>query len=89
MPKTNAPEPGPLARAVSAEIRAELARQRVTGQQLAGRIDRSQNYLAKRLRDEVALTLDDVETIAAALGTTYARIVTAAIEKLRNNGASS
>lgn len=84
MPKTNAPDPGPLARAVSAEIRAELARQRVTGQQLATRIDRSQNYLAKRLRDEIALTLDDVELIATALNTTYARIMSAAMDKLRN-----
>lgn len=54
-----------LAKAVSAEIRAEMARQvpQITGIGLAGQIGVSQNYLAKRLRDEAPLNLDDIAAI--------------------------
>ena len=83
MPKTFAPDPGRLSRAVSAEIRAELARQRVTVVELAARIGRSQNYLSKRLRDESALTIDDVEAICRALSVPYGALLRTALEAIQ------
>lgn len=56
----------PLARAVSAEVRSLMAARRVTGRTLASAIGlKSHNYLAVRLRDEKAFSLDDLELIAA------------------------
>lgn len=40
----------------------------MTGQKLASEIGLSQNYVAKRLRDEAPFTLDDIDKIAFALG---------------------
>jgi transcriptional regulator with XRE-family HTH domain len=40
----------------------------MSGAKLALASGLSQNYLAKRLRDELAFTLNDVERIAGALG---------------------
>jgi transcriptional regulator with XRE-family HTH domain len=40
---------------------------RLSGVSLAQRMERSQNYVAKRLRDEMPFTLDDVEDIVDAL----------------------
>lgn len=56
-----------LARAVSAEIRARLAAQRTSGKKLAETVGLSQNYIAKRLRDEAPFTIDDIELIVADL----------------------
>ena len=56
-----------LARAVSAEIRARLAAQRTSGKKLAETVGLSQNYIAKRLRDEAPFTIDDIELIVEAL----------------------
>ena len=56
-----------LARAVSAEIRARLAAKRISGKKLAHHIGLSQNYVAKRLRDEAPFTIDDIELIVEAL----------------------
>lgn len=39
----------------------------MSGARLALAANMSQNYLAKRLRDELAFTLNDVERIAGAL----------------------
>ncbi|QPK81151.1 helix-turn-helix transcriptional regulator [Schaalia sp. ZJ405] len=52
-----------LHRCVSAQIRALMAARRVSGKSLAEQIGTSQNYVAKRLRDEATFTLDDVEKI--------------------------
>lgn len=61
-----------LGRCVSAEVRARLAAIRMSGATLAKLTGKSQNYIAKRLRDEAPFTLDDVEDIVEALemGTT-------------------
>lgn len=67
MPSGKQPEAGPLARAVSAEIRATMARQRVSAIWLANRSGLSRNYIGKRLRDEAAFTFNDVEAICAAI----------------------
>lgn len=70
-----------LAKAVSAEIRAEMARQspQITGIGLAGQIGVSQNYLAKRLRDEAPLNLDDIATICEAIGVPFRELMCRAL----------
>lgn len=45
-----------------------MARDHVTMQALADQAGISRTYLGKRLRDEVPFTLNDVESISAALG---------------------
>jgi transcriptional regulator with XRE-family HTH domain len=45
-----------------------MARDHVTTQALAEAAGLSRTYLGKRLRDEVPLTLNDVEAISIALG---------------------
>lgn len=56
-----------FARCVSAHVRAQLGAQRMSGNTLATRIGKSQNYVATRLRDELPFTLDDIEEIVAVL----------------------
>lgn len=65
---------GEFARAVSAEIRAVMARQRVSGAKLAEAAGMSQGYLSKRLRDQAPFTLNDVEAISKALGEDLLRL---------------
>jgi transcriptional regulator with XRE-family HTH domain len=45
-----------------------MAREGVTTQALAEKLEVSRTYLGKRLRDEMAFTLTDVEAISNALG---------------------
>jgi transcriptional regulator with XRE-family HTH domain len=75
MPAGKQDAAGPLARAVSAEIRAMMGRQNLTQRDLAAKTSLSQNYLSKRLRDLVSFTLNDLETIAPILGVTDLRIL--------------
>jgi len=56
-----------LAQAVAAEIRAETGRQRVSGRELARRIDEPVTTVSRWLRGDTALGLDDLDKIAAAL----------------------
>jgi transcriptional regulator with XRE-family HTH domain len=53
---------------VAAEIRAALARQRVTQSALADRLGVSQAWVSRRLSGEVPLTIADITQIAAELG---------------------
>ncbi|MFI2568885.1 hypothetical protein ACH473_10505 [Cellulosimicrobium funkei] len=57
-----------FARAVAAEIRAEVARQRLAIADVERGAEISHNYLWKRLSDELPLNLNDVEAIANVLG---------------------
>ena len=79
MPSGSQPAPGPLSRAVSAEIRQAMARHRVSGAELARMTGRSQSYISKRLRDESSFTTNDVEDICAALGEDVLKLAHAAI----------
>ena len=79
MPSGKHPEPGPFARAFSAEIRSPMARQRISGAQLAARTGRSQSYMSKRLRDEAPFSANDAEDICQALGEDLMVIMHAAI----------
>ena len=65
---TDSQQVSSLARAVSADIRARLGAERRSGKWLAEQIGLSQNYVAKRLRDEAPFNLDDLATIAEAFG---------------------
>lgn len=80
MPSGTTPESGPFARAVSAEVRATLARQNMTVKDLAARCGLSQGYLGKRLRDAAPLTANDFETICNALDKDILQFITAALE---------
>jgi len=64
-----------LARTATDEIRAEMARQRLSQMQLAERCKRSQPWLSRRLAGEVPLTLDDLDVIAVALGVPAIRLL--------------
>lgn len=66
---------GALARAISAEVRAVMARKRVSGIQLSGMVPLSQNYIAKRLRDEAPFTINDIEAICDVLGEDFETLV--------------
>ena len=67
MPSGKQPESGPFARAISAEIRAVMGRHWVSQALLAQRVGVSENYLGKRLRDEVPFTANDIEAICDAM----------------------
>lgn len=62
------PVSGKFARAVAAEIRAAMARRRLSNAQLADLSSLSRSYIGKRLRDETPFTLNDIEAICGALG---------------------
>ena len=79
MPSGAQPKPGPFARAVSAEIRSAMARQRMSGSSLAAKTGRSQSYLSKRLRDEVSLSANDVEDICEVLKEDLFELLRAAV----------
>ena len=67
VPSGKQPAPGPLARAISAQIRMLMGERRMTAQALAEKAGLSRSYLGKRLRDEAALTSNDIEALCAAL----------------------
>ena len=80
MPSGTTPTAGPLARAISAEVRATLARQNMTVKDLAAACGLSQGYLGKRLRDEAPLNANDFESICKVLGKDVVPFVQAALD---------
>lgn len=86
MPSGKMQESGPFARAMSAEVRATLARQRLTVKELAQQAGLSESYLGKRLRDVAPLTLNDCEAICGALGEDLLAFAAAALEAARESG---
>lgn len=69
---TNAPERlsprPPLRAAVAEEVRALLARRRMSAIELSRRIGKSHTYVGRRLSAETAFDTDDLEQIAGVLG---------------------
>jgi Cro/C1-type HTH DNA-binding domain len=53
---------------VASEVRAEMARQRVSQTTLAARLDWSQAFLSRRITGEVTWGADEIEAVANALG---------------------
>ncbi|WP_223941887.1 helix-turn-helix transcriptional regulator [Arthrobacter sp. StoSoilB22] len=86
MPSGKQPESGQLARAFAAEVRAALARRRITAKQLALDTGLSSTYMGKRLRDESPFTLNDVEVICEKLGADSEAFRAAAAKALREAG---
>lgn len=87
MPLGRTPEAGELARALSAEVRAALARQRMTVKDLALKAGLSESYLGKRLRDDAPMTINDLESVCAALGEDVQAFFIAAIRAAQNSDA--
>lgn len=67
-PREKEPEVGEFASAVAKTIANLMTNASISGRELARRIDRSNNYVAIRLREEAAFTLTDIESIGEALG---------------------
>lgn len=58
---------------VAAEVRAELARARVSGNKLAAVLGQSQPYWSRRLSGKVAFDVDDLDAVAGLLGVPVTR----------------
>ena len=52
---------------LAAEIRAEKGRQQVTGRELARRVGKPESTVARWLRGETPMSLDEIEAFAKAL----------------------
>lgn len=70
---------GPLARHIAQEVRAEMARQRVSQAALAERLgaDWTQRRVSRRVAGEVPIDLDELEQISSALGVPVAQFMPA------------
>jgi transcriptional regulator with XRE-family HTH domain len=84
MPKGSEPTPGAFARAVAQEVRHLLTDRMVSGNQLAGKIERSQSYMSKRLRGESSFTAHDLEKICQVLDKDLLELLVAAVRRMRS-----
>jgi transcriptional regulator with XRE-family HTH domain len=84
MPKGSEPTPGAFARAVSQEVRHLLTDRMVSGNHLAGKIERSQSYMSKRLRGESSFTANDLENICRVLDKDLLELLVAAVRRMRS-----
>lgn len=64
---TKDPRVGQLSLRVAAEVRASLARQRISARRAAMTIGWSQVYLSRRLNGEVSFSLDDLDALSELL----------------------
>ncbi|HEY1622139.1 MAG TPA: helix-turn-helix domain-containing protein [Streptosporangiaceae bacterium] len=53
---------------VAAELRAELARRRIPNRRIAGQLGWSETYLSRRLTGSVPFSIDDLASVASAIG---------------------
>lgn len=65
----------PPAEAVAGEIRAEVARQRLTLRTLAETTDITPSTLSRRMADPASLSFDELVAICSALGITPAALL--------------
>lgn len=73
---------GAVTAAVATELRAHMARQQVTGRELARRLHVSAQWISQRTRGVVPLDTDDMELIAGALGITVVELVVDAMRRV-------
>jgi transcriptional regulator with XRE-family HTH domain len=66
-----------LRQATAAELRAEMARQRKTGVELAALLECSQQSASRRMNGDVDMSLDEIAKIADWLGVPFAQLVAA------------
>lgn len=64
--------------AVAEELRAQMARKRVTGRELARRMHVSAQWISQRTKGVVALSTDDIERICQCLEISPAQLMTGA-----------
>ena len=69
-PRHEDPVTPPFREQVAAELRAHLARRRMSGRRLAKLLGESQTWVSRRLAGQVPLDTDDLEKIAEALDLT-------------------
>lgn len=62
---------------VAAEIRAVLARRRMSGRDLARLLNREQSWVSRRLSGATPMTTNDLDEITASLGITIAELMLA------------
>lgn len=60
---------------LAAEVRAEAARQRISTRGLAEKMSEPPSTVARKMRAETAMTLDEIEAFAKALGVTVVDLV--------------
>lgn len=73
---------------VAEEIRAMLARRRMSGRELARKLDVSSPWVSNRLTGHQEIGLAELERIAAALGVEVAALLPAPAEASRKGGLS-
>jgi len=61
-------EAGWFTAAVSDELRAHMARKRISGRELARRLHVSHQWMSQRTKGAIALSTDDIERISGILG---------------------
>lgn len=67
--------------AVAGEIRAEAARQQVSGRELAHRVGKPETTVARYLRGATDMSVDDIELFAAALNVSLVDLITRAYDR--------
>lgn len=83
VPSGSQAAPGPLARAISAQVRVLMAEQNMTAQALAQKSGLSRSYLGKRLRDELSLTSNDIEALIHALDVDIITFANDAVRRIK------
>lgn len=68
-------ESGWFTTAVAEELRAHMARKRISGRELARRLHVSAQWISQRTRGAVPLSTDDIERISAVLGITPMQLI--------------
>ncbi|MGN7705062.1 helix-turn-helix domain-containing protein, partial [Cellulosimicrobium sp. 22601] len=63
--------------AVAAEVRAEMARVRLSGRTLGRMTGKSQAYWSRRISGDVALDVDDLATLSRVLGVPMWQLIAA------------
>jgi transcriptional regulator with XRE-family HTH domain len=77
MTEPTAPTTQGLTLRVAAEVRAEVARQRLTHKRLAELLGLSQPQITKRLNGVIAMNTTELDRIAEALGVPVERLLSA------------
>lgn len=82
-------EPAAFTVAVAEELRAQMARKRVTGRELARRLHVSAQWISQRTRAAVPLNTSEIELIADALGISVGDLLNGAMAVLTTGPTTS
>lgn len=72
---TGMPDQATLADAVATEVRAEMARQRMSGRAVADALGVSHMYLSRRINGHVPFDVAELQRIAAVLGVPVSKLL--------------